>query len=1360
MPLVPYDDSVSPNFLAPVQPPRPETQPAVLDSAFRQENPIVGAVDWLTEPRFRADPENFSFEDRAKASEAFKIRPRSFNQVLSNEEWDWMEMKVLREAAERRVLDQAGAAGIAAQMFAGLLSPTILLPAGAIAQGGSVAGTAARTAAWAALGTAVDESILYSAQELRTGEEVAFGIGTAAVLGGLLGSAARYLTKEDYDTFEGDMVGGNPPMTIQPGAAPSALEGRVTDDEGNEVGAARMPAAGDPARQGLSAEVTDPEALAAMGIRADPMTAERPLNAGLNRAGAFLGPVTRQLEQNNSPTARWFQAQLSTAGLYLNDAAKGVTAAPKGEIKELVDMHHYKLYAALRREGEYWKTAKKTNPQLRKMSVHEFNEAVGRSLDSKGPTGFKEADEVAKIYREEVFLPMLKEFQAAGFPGFDNITPEEAQSYFSRIAKQGMILKDEETFLEIHTQNFEEGLRARAQAKINTVEARIEKLTQEADDVSLDQADAEALRAQLEAEIAKLPQEFGGKIEEVASEIRSLRRFAKQAKGKEAAQFRQEANDLEAANKELLAGFRKKENAIKGRFRTLDKTRAQLEARQEEVLGRIEKIEDMQLDTIQSAMRRAQKLLTKMQGTEGKFSAEAVKLRAQIEKAFATYAKGEERLDKMLSANSDDFMQLADSDLIPTEKVSILARRQADREQGLQRLMDDLDSIESGAPKAEVEAALTRALDNLAIAARNTNNKRAERIAKLRERAKALDPENARLKAEELRGRAGELRSNLFDDLSMRLGAGKKGETPISRSADFRRQIDNLDFSAFAREMAEDYKMKLTGESGRVPALQFLEERGSQLARTLEIDLDREWQTSTGIRKAREFYEQDVEKVVRRYLRHMAPDLELFKRFGTVNPMTKGSEIFERIKGEYDAAKKQVRENESLSEKAKEKKLAKIQSAFRQTMLDFDGEIQRLRHTRGVPSDPNAFGYRLGRFALNLNTIRAMGMVVISSVPDLGAIMLKHGLTRSLGTAFNLYTDMKTFKATREEARYAGIGLDVALGSRSSALFDILDETEHGNAVERGLQHLTNNFGKVALFDHWNREVKSLAAAITQTRIAKGLKDYAEGTISKQEIAFLAASGIDDVNARRMWKEMTETEGGADLVSGALLPNSKYWSDPELGRTYRAAIARITNSTIVTPGLERPLWMDGSMWGRIIGQFRSFTFASTQRIVMAAAQDARLGNVAQVGIGTISMLALGGLSYYLTSMFKGGDFREEMENADLDKWAFEAVVRSGVLGVLSEAQITAERIPWTQEYSTFGTEQSNRTIFDRPILNALGPSVGLIGDTEQVIVTLGDPNRGTIDAARRLTPFNNVFLGFRQLFDALEEQAADGLGVQ
>jgi hypothetical protein len=107
-----------------------------------------------------------------------------------------------------------------------------------------------------------------------------------------------------------------------------------------------------------------------------------------------------------------------------------------------------------------------------------------------------------------------------------------------------------------------------------------------------------------------------------------------------------------------------------------------------------------------------------------------------------------------------------------------------------------------------------------------------------------------------------------------------------------------------------------------------------------------------------------------------------------------------------------------------------------------------------------------------------------------------------------------------------------------------------------------------------------------------------------------------------------------------------------------------------------------------------------------------------------------------------------MLNADIDKWADEAIARAGITGAGDIAHSFAQRIPGLQPYVSFsGTRSSRREAGDLSEA-ILGPTYDFLQKSTGVISGIDDPTQGTAKQFKSLVPFQNHFL-LRQGFDAI-----------
>jgi len=526
------------------------------------------------------------------------------------------------------------------------------------------------------------------------------------------------------------------------------------------------------------------------------------------------------------------------------------------------------------------------------------------------------------------------------------------------------------------------------------------------------------------------------------------------------------------------------------------------------------------------------------------------------------------------------------------------------------------------------------------------------------------------------------------------------------------------------RELAEDITNHiLATPDGRIPYEAAPLKRGPALERVLTIpDVMIE-----------DFLESDVEMISRFYSRTLIPDIEIARTFGRADMR----DAIAKISDEYKDLIAPVKS------KAERVKLAKRAA---EDIRDLEAMRDRLRNTYGMPADPSGFFVRSARLVRNWNYLSLMGSMTESSIPDLARPIMVHGVMRTLRDGvLPMITNFRQFKLAAAEAKRAGAALDMVLDSRAMELADIGDVYGRHSAIERGTQALVDRFGKWTLMAPWNAALKQFSSVITQHEILSAATKGAG--MSKRQVENLAMSGIDAEMAGRIAQQFAK-HGERGSV---WLANTQEWTDRYAIEAFRAAVLKEVDRTVVTPGIgDRPLWMSSEL-GKVVGQFKSFGFASSQRVLLAGLQqrDAAVLN------GTLLSIALGMGVYALKSRVADKETSEEP-----GVWIREGVDRSGVLGWLYEAGNISEKFTrgLVGPSALTGGEMASR-YSSRGVFGALfGPTVGRVEDIAKATgaAVSGEFSESDVRSLRRLVPYQNLFY-MRGLFDQLQDGATDAL---
>ena len=385
---------------------------------------------------------------------------------------------------------------------------------------------------------------------------------------------------------------------------------------------------------------------------------------------------------------------------------------------------------------------------------------------------------------------------------------------------------------------------------------------------------------------------------------------------------------------------------------------------------------------------------------------------------------------------------------------------------------------------------------------------------------------------------------------------------------------------------------------------------------------------------------------------------------------------------------------------------------------------------------------------------------MLAAIPDIARLTMVHGLMRSFGQGFGrLVTNFGAFRKAAKQVKSFGTALDVTLDNfRANTMADLGDKFQRGTRFERGVEWMSEKNSFLTLMSPWNAVLKEISGMVYMDRALRAMEKAAKGKarvkggfFRKSDTDFLRSAGIDDDMAREMWAHFEN--GGGEIVNGLYLPNAEKWGEGlndigkrrarDLRDAFAAAVVRDVDNVIVTPGLERPLVMDTDV-GKLIGQFKTFAMASTQKTLLAGLQhhDAAFVN------GALISIALGAYSAKIRMDLAGYD----TSHWGPVKWMTEGLDRSGLMGVFAEVNNMAEKVHPALGLSALTGETASRYASRNGAGAIGGPIAGLVDDIFSVSNNLGVEGWGATDthAVRRLLPYQNLFY-LRGQLDKLEE---------
>lgn len=604
--------------------------------------------------------------------------------------------------------------------------------------------------------------------------------------------------------------------------------------------------------------------------------------------------------------------------------------------------------------------------------------------------------------------------------------------------------------------------------------------------------------------------------------------------------------------------------------------------------------------------------------------------------------------------------------------------------------------------------------------------------------------------------------------------AAKANDLPTTAQINALREYTNILPGELDDLVNQTINTILGNASGRIPYDSITSgARGPLKSRLLNIASER----------IADFLDTDIEAVMRAQVGTMAPDIEIARKFGDVH-MTDflgdpSAGTPGKIDIEADRKIAAIDGKEGISDAEKSKLRKKIEQARKEAKRDIAAMRDRIKGNYKLPDNPDGIVIRVGRVARTINYTRLLGAQLVSAFADPAGIVFQNGLLSTFKDGFiPLVTNFKAFRAAADEVKAAGTALDMILDSRALELGGVLDDYGRGSKFERGVQTMGEKFGVVSLMAPWNAGMKQFGGMVTMTNMLRAIERVSTGAAQKGDVRRLAQSGINEEMARRIWLQFAggkrevggehlgikdgisrhspstfeEVPAKGKIEDGVYLANAGDWDDMGATEAFRAAVVRDVDKQIITPGQDKPLWMSTEL-GKTVGQFRSFMFASMQRITLAQLQqrDARTLS------GVMTGLALGGLVYVTKQIAAGRDVSD-----DPRVWAAEMIDKSGQTGWLMDVNNLLEKFTRGRVGLSAITGEQMSRYQSRNVLGAfLGPTPGALEDIAQVSGSIfaGDFNRSDLHKVRQLIPFQNLAY-LRRLFDQVENASSDVIGLE
>lgn len=388
-----------------------------------------------------------------------------------------------------------------------------------------------------------------------------------------------------------------------------------------------------------------------------------------------------------------------------------------------------------------------------------------------------------------------------------------------------------------------------------------------------------------------------------------------------------------------------------------------------------------------------------------------------------------------------------------------------------------------------------------------------------------------------------------------------------------------------------------------------------------------------------EFLESDILSIMTTYSRTMAPDLELYRKFGSID--LEQSNVFTGEVGPIAM----VRAN--YQARLKENPSEQLQKEMNTVIEDLYAMRDLMRGTYMTPLDPNSkisAGIRIAKnFAAMTQLTGAM-----AAAPDIARVVTANGLRKSMGSLYEALMNNDVWKKGLAQNREVGESFEFWLNSRAAQIADVGDTFGMHNRFESKVAGMSSLNFIINGMSLWNDFAKTATGIVTSTKILGDVEAVVAGTATKTQRERLAKSGIGKEEAESIFAMKDKWQ----RTDANIIANSSEWDNLIAKDAFDNALSKEIGSVVVTPGLgERPLFMSNEYLS-LITQFKSFAMSSHTRVLIPALQEADRNTLTQLAL----MTAIGSGVAYIRNEQLGGP---EM---GLDDLIFEGVGRSGWTG--------------------------------------------------------------------------------------------------
>ena len=452
----------------------------------------------------------------------------------------------------------------------------------------------------------------------------------------------------------------------------------------------------------------------------------------------------------------------------------------------------------------------------------------------------------------------------------------------------------------------------------------------------------------------------------------------------------------------------------------------------------------------------------------------------------------------------------------------------------------------------------------------------------------------------------------------------------------------------------------------------------------------------------------------------------------------KREKIAEKLSGAEEADKERLM--------AESKKLDKQQKKIEKQIIKSRKQLETAKEQLSITYDKmmgnRVFGKKAQKYAnmiMSYTSAIRLGFVPFSQITDLMANTLQHGVwpfirdgvvpaLESLGGIIKT----KDSEALRRAAPHVNLAIqdmltgyaDKNFGGQAQPYFNM------GSRLANGLEGVSHLASNLAGTNYIENGLQHITGGIAQSTFMEYAHAFKNGTLKPRDAMKMLKYGIDlNKWADRFIAEFEKT-GGNKTKLGGYNSNFWLWQDLEAANKFSDAVFRGISDTILHRGiLDAPFFMDNPL-GSILMAFKGWTFASLNRYVIPAMQQAD----GQKLLGISFMLAAGAIVSPARRIAAGKSPYPDNVTEKQKIWA--AFQDSGFFSIFSD--ILSDMNIFTGGWMLGNLR--NERYRDRTMAGLLGPSAGIANDMYSVLGSMWSRefNQNDLDKLVRLIPMTQI----------------------